>query len=71
MTTAVLPITLLDDNLYEPDETFHLALSSPQNLLPGSPLTATVTIVDDDSAQADLNVSSPSRRLIQSWLVSL
>ena len=56
LITAVLPITLLDDNQYEPDETFHLSLSSPQNLILGSPLTATVTILDDDSAQADLSI---------------
>ena len=56
LITAVLSITLLDDNQYEPDETFHLSLSSPQNLLLGSPLTAIITIVDDDSAQADLSL---------------
>ncbi len=56
LTTAVLPITLVDDDLLEPDETFHISLSSPQNLLLGSPLTATITIVDDDSAQADLSL---------------
>jgi uncharacterized repeat protein (TIGR01451 family) len=57
MTTAVIPITILDDTQLEPDETLTVTLSSPQNLLLAMPGTARLTILDNDSALADLNVA--------------
>jgi hypothetical protein len=41
-------VTIVDDLLDEPDETFGVALSNPQVAPLGSPASATVTILDDD-----------------------
>ncbi|MCB8945705.1 MAG: DUF11 domain-containing protein [Ardenticatenaceae bacterium] len=56
MTTAVQPLTLLDNSQHEPDETFLLSLAQPQYLLLGTLTTTTVTILDDDEPTADLGV---------------
>ena len=57
MTTAVLPITLLDNNQPEPDEIFAVSLSVPSYLQLGLPTTATITILDDDLPTADLGLT--------------
>ncbi|HYU35007.1 MAG TPA: Calx-beta domain-containing protein [Thermoanaerobaculia bacterium] len=41
-------VTIVDDLLDEPDETFGVALSNPQVAVLGAPTTATVTILDND-----------------------
>jgi hypothetical protein len=47
-TSRTFDVTILDDTFDEPDETLTLALSNPSNGTPGTPHTATLTIVDDD-----------------------
>ena len=51
-TSATLSITVLGDDMAEPDETFVVTLSSPTGLVLGSPSASTVTIADDDTAGA-------------------
>jgi hypothetical protein len=41
-------VPLLDDSLDEPDETVFLSLTNPVNAEPGTPFTATLTLLDDD-----------------------
>lgn len=47
-TNRTVVITLLDDALGEPDETFEVRLNGLVNVLPGERLRATVTVLDDD-----------------------
>jgi predicted outer membrane repeat protein len=49
-TSAVLPITLLNNHLKQPDRTFTLALTNPLGGALGAPGAATITILDDDYA---------------------
>jgi uncharacterized repeat protein (TIGR01451 family) len=42
-------VGIIDDTLSEPDETFGLALSNPQNADLGAPSQANITIVDNDA----------------------
>ena len=52
-TTKTQTVTIINDTLDEPDETFSVALSNPStNAALGTPATATVTIQDDDGAPA-------------------
>src|SRR5262249_25885524 len=49
-TTKTFTISILDDQLVEGNETINLALSAPTNgSTLGSPTTATLTIVDNDT----------------------
>jgi hypothetical protein len=48
-------IPLINDAHVEGNETFQIALQNPQGASPGSQQTATVTIVDDDTAQSNTN----------------
>lgn len=47
--TKTFTITVVDDALFEPNETVLVALGSPTGTTLGSPSTATVTIVSDDT----------------------
>jgi hypothetical protein len=47
-TETTLVFTIIDDTLFDPDETVTLALSNAIQLLLEDPMTTTVTIVDDD-----------------------
>jgi hypothetical protein len=47
-TTGTFEVPILDDADYEGDETVLLTLSNPDNATLGTPITATLTIVDDD-----------------------
>jgi len=47
-TNQSFAVTILDDELDEPDETFIFTLSNPVNATLGTPYTATLTVVDDD-----------------------
>ncbi|MDH3533881.1 MAG: hypothetical protein OEO82_13190, partial [Gammaproteobacteria bacterium] len=49
-TTKTIFIPIVADTLPERDETFQLALRSPGgNVILADPITATVTIIDDDT----------------------
>jgi hypothetical protein len=47
-TQQTVTIPIADDTLVEPSETFLVTLSNPQGLLLAAPLTATITILDND-----------------------
>ena len=49
-TSTTISVTILEDTLYELDETFTVTLSNATNARLGSSKTTTVTINDDDSA---------------------
>jgi hypothetical protein len=48
-TTQTFTVTIIDDMGEEPDETLSLTLSNPVSATLGTPDTATLTIVDDDT----------------------
>jgi hypothetical protein len=48
-STAILPLTLLDDAIPEPAETFAVVLSNASGAILGATPTHTVTITDDDA----------------------
>ncbi len=49
--SKLIPISIINDSIYEPDQNFTITLSSPSsNVIIGSPATATITIKDDDTA---------------------
>ncbi len=49
ITTQTFTVTILNDELDEPDETVNLALVDPVNVVIGLPGWAVLTIIDDDS----------------------
>lgn len=50
-TSATIPVTIVDDHLVDPNETFGLTLSNPTNGTKlSSPSTSTITIADNDFA---------------------
>ena len=49
-TSKVISVSIADDTVDEPNETFSVSLSSPSNASLGTPSTTTVTITDDDDA---------------------
>jgi peptidoglycan/xylan/chitin deacetylase (PgdA/CDA1 family) len=60
-TSHTITIPILDDTIDEDNETFSISLSNPTNATLGSPTTATLTIIDDDSApQIHLSISEYS-----------
>ncbi|RFC48369.1 MAG: Calx-beta domain-containing protein/PKD domain-containing protein [Verrucomicrobia bacterium] len=48
-TLAYVPVTLLDDSVVEPGETFTIALSNPSAAVLGTTSVHTFTILDDDT----------------------
>ena len=48
---ARLTVAVVGDTVYEPDETFTVALSSPLNATLGPPAAGTGTITNDDPAE--------------------
>ena len=49
--SKLIPVSIISDSIYEPDQSFTITLSNPSsNAIIGSPGTATVTIKDDDLA---------------------
>jgi hypothetical protein len=54
-TAKTVSIPLIDDVHVEGNETFHVVLSNPQGASLGTPVDTTVTIVDNDTAQATTN----------------
>jgi hypothetical protein len=54
-TSKTFTVPLIDDVHVEGNETFHVALANPQGASLGAPTDATVTIVDNDTAQATTN----------------
>ena len=53
--TFIIPI--LEDTIYEGDETFTIALSNPTHATLGTPSEAVITIMDNDEALADLSIT--------------
>ena len=50
MTTSLLDIMIIDDSVFEDNESFSLIIDSvPTNITIGDPREATVTIVDNES----------------------
>lgn len=49
-TTKTFTIPILEDSAIEGDETFFVTLSSPSGAMLGSPASATITIIDNDTA---------------------
>jgi hypothetical protein len=47
-TIATFPVPIINDTLYEPDETVALTLTNPSHATLGAPYTATLTIHSDD-----------------------
>jgi len=56
-TTKTVNIPVIDDFRVEGDETFTVTLSGPVNAVLGTPNTATVTIVDNDSGVPSLSAT--------------
>lgn len=52
LTTTLGALTLLPDVIYEPTETFMLALGGPSNATLGAPNAATLYLVEDDAPPA-------------------
>ncbi len=50
LTSAILPLTIIDDLLDEPNETIVLTLGVPTNATLGAITTQTVTLLDNDDA---------------------
>lgn len=66
-------VTIIDDTLDEPDETFGVALSAPTGgAALGAPATATVTILDDDlAAVAEIPTLGDAGKILLGGLVGL
>ncbi len=59
-TTATIPITIVNDEIFEGSETIILTLSSPSNATLGSNGSLTYTILDNDTAGVTLSESTLS-----------
>jgi len=57
-TSGTIPISILDDSIYEGDETFTLTLSNSQDAVLRTSDSAMVTIVDDDHVSILVSPSS-------------
>ena len=59
-STANIELALVDDDVFDPDETLTLQLSDPVNATLGSPLEHTFTILDNDPAPPEILVAFDS-----------
>ncbi|MBU1746364.1 MAG: NPCBM/NEW2 domain-containing protein, partial [Chloroflexi bacterium] len=65
LTSQTFAVPISADSLGEPDETVHLALSSPANAILGTPSMATLTIVDDDATPlTGVAISGPTTGVV-------
>jgi hypothetical protein len=62
-TTKTFEISITDDSIYEGAETVYLALSSFGNANPGSPNTAILTIIDNETPPGGGTTPSPTPKL--------
>lgn len=67
-TSKTFTVTILDDAVYEGNETFAVNLSGATGASLGSPATATVTIVDNETPP--LGISKQGTSMIFSWPTS-
>ena len=59
VTSATFDVAIISDNLLENDETFLLTINQsllPSRVIPGSPGTVPVSIVDDDSKSLNVKI---------------
>ncbi len=54
-TSKTVTILIIDDAFVENDETFNVTLDTPAGAALGMPSTATVTIIDNDTAPSNIN----------------
>ena len=64
-TTTTIPITIINDNIDETDETIIITLSNPTNAILGTNTTHTYTIIDNDTAGITITESSSSTNLTE------
>lgn len=57
IVTGTLQVTALDDSIAEPDETVVVTVLGGSGYLPGSPASATVTILDDEAPVLTVSVA--------------
>src|SRR5256885_4783113 len=63
--TKTFTVLITDDNYAAGNTSLNLALSNPQGLVLGSPTTATLTIVDNDSGTPTANLLDDARLFVQ------
>ena len=68
-TVKAITVKTLQDTSYEPEETFTIKLSDPSGATLGSKSTATITIVDDDTAPPPSSWNEVVGTLAQDFLV--
>ena len=56
--SQTVSVAIVEDSVYEPDETFTVTLSRPSNATLGSPASATVTIRDNDLLPVTVSYAS-------------
>ena len=72
-TTALIDLSVLDDFLIEDNETVIVTvdsiISADSDIVIGAVDSATVTIVDNDSAQVTIAATDPRKRTSRLWSV--
>ena len=62
--TRDVTISILDDNIYEGDQTFDVEISNPENATLGTNASRTVTITDDESTPL-VSISAPPSSVVE------
>lgn len=64
LTSKFFDVVLLDDSVYEGNETFTATLSDPSGAILGSPSTTTVTIQENDPIPPDIMITNPPTDIV-------